>query len=280
MKKFEQVNAVSASLLDKTKLKKGQTVVYKMANIQRNPWNPNEVIIPSAVGVPPVDQIWDEEKQDYVDIAAIRRVDKNGNHTYHDLWFWGSQGGHWTLRGGVAEDQEIHSFLALSNYNGANPNRDVTKEIIYVLVDEEKKAIDESRKRNLKREALNVAADLSPEEVKDYVAALGKDDSRKVAVLRDELEAFADRDPAGFLELINNKQAVMKASINRAIKKGVIIFNDEQSRFEWPNKEAILTVARTTGLDAVNELVSYCVSDAKGDKVFKTIEGKSKAPKP
>jgi hypothetical protein len=35
-------------------------------------------------------------------------------------------------------------------------------------------------------------------------------------------------------------------------------------------------VARTTGGDNVEELLGYCVSNAKGEKVFQTIQQKSK----
>lgn len=276
MKKTEQYNNVSEKLLASTKLKKGEMATFRLAKIQKNPANPSETIIPSAVNVPVIDQIWDEEKQDYVDIAAIARISKDGNHGYHELWFYGSQGGHWILKGGVAQDQEIYSYLALSNYNGSNPNRDISKEIIFELVDESKKSEVERKVRNLKREALNAAADLDAEQVKIFVAALGKDDSRKIDILRNELETLADKDPAAFLELVSNKQAAMKATINRAIQKGAILFDTEQSRFTWPNGEVILTVSRTTGGDNVEELLSYCVSNAKGEKVFQTIQLKSK----
>jgi hypothetical protein len=114
------------------------------------------------------------------------------------------------------------------------------------------------------------------DDVKNLVAALGKDDTRKIDILRNELEIFADRDPVGFLEIANNKQAALKAVLNRALTKGVILFNVEQSMFTWPNSEAILTVSRTTGGDNVDELLSYCISSTKGEKVFQTIQSKSK----
>lgn len=276
MKKTEQFNNVSEKLMASTKLKKGEIATFKIAKIQTHPANPAEVIIPSAVSVPVIDQIWDEEKQDYVDIAAISRVSRDGNHGFHELWFYGSQGGHWILKGGVAQDQEIYSFLSLCNFNGSNPNRDTSKEIIFELVDEAKTSEVERKKRNIKREALNIAADLDQEEVKNLIAALGKDDTRKIDVLRNELETLADKDPATFLELAGNKQAATKAVLNRAVTKGVIIFDNEQSRFTWPNGEVILTVARTTGGDNIEELLGYCVSNAKGEKVFQTIQQKSK----
>lgn len=276
MKKTKQFNNLSDKLLKSTMLKPGERVTYRLYGIQKNPMDPSRLAIPASKNVPVIDQIWDDGKQEYVDIAAVKSVDSEGNHNFHEIFFYGNQAGHMTLFGGRAIDQEIHSYLTLCNHNASNPNRDTTKEIVFELVDEGAKAEKESKKRNMKREALNAAADLDQEDVKNFIAALGKDDSRPVAVLRNELEELADTDPASFLDLIGNKQAVMKATINRGISKGVIVFNEEQSRFEWPNKEAILTVARATGSDAVDELISFCVSSAKGEKVYQTIQSKAK----
>ena len=276
MKKTELYNRLSEKLVKGTMLKPGEQVVYRLHNMQKNPMDPTKLAIPSAKNVPPIDTIWDEETQQYIDIAAVRTVAPTGEHTFHEIFFYGNQAGHMILVGGRALDQEVHSYLSLCNYNASNPNRDTTKEAIFERVDEEAKAVKESRTRNVRREALNAAADLSPEDVKEYTAPLGKDDTRPVSVLRNDLEEMADKTPEEFMQLINNKQAVMKATINRALKKGVIVFNQEQSRFEWPNQEAILTVARSTGSDAVDELVSFCVSSAKGDKVFQTISSKAK----
>lgn len=276
MRKTNLYNGVSESLVKKTMLKPGEQVVYRLYNMQKNPMNPEKIAIPSAKNVPPVDTIWDEEKGEYIDIACIKSVDAQGNHNFQEIFFYGNMAGHLILQGGRAFDQEIHTYLTLCDYNASKPNRDTTKEIIFERVDEEVKAEKESRTRNIRREALNAAADLTPEEVKDYAAALGKDDSKPVKVLRNELEEMADSQPEDFMSLINNKQAVMKATINRALKKNVLVFNEEQSRFEWPNKEAILTVARTTGSDAIEELISFCISSAKGEKVFQTIQSKAK----
>lgn len=276
MKKTEQYNQLSKGLLDSTKLKKDQTATFRILGINRSPFNPGEVIIPAAVNVPPIDQIWDDEKNEYVDIAAISSVGRNGDNIYYDIWFVSAQAGHMILRGGVARDQEIYSYLTLCNYNASNPNRDTSKEAIFELVDEGAKSEKERVTRNLRREALNAAADLSVDDVRNYIAALGKDDTRKVEILRNELEEYADKDPEGFIALISNKQAAMKATINRALAKNVIVFDTEQSRFTWNNGEAILTVARSTGSDAVDELISFCISSQKGEKVFQTIQSKAK----
>jgi hypothetical protein len=275
MKKTEMYNQLSDKLIKSTMLKPGQSVTYRLHNIQRDAFDPNRLAIPAVKGVPVIDTIYDEEKGEYVDIAAVRSVDGQGNHLFHEINFYSNMAGHMILTGGRAFDQEIHSYLSLCDYNVSKPNRDTTKESIFELVDENASAEKDSKTRNQRREALNAAADLSQDEVKNLAAALGKDDSKSVTVLRNELEELADNDPKTFLDLISNKQVIVTATINRAIKKGVVIFNQEQSRFEWPNAEVILVVART-GNDAIEEFVSFCTSSAKGEKVFQTIQSKAK----
>jgi hypothetical protein len=274
MKKTKLYNNLPDKLLKKMLLKPGEKVVYKLYNITSAPMDPTRLAIPAYRNVPPIDQIYDKESESYIDIAAVKSVDAEGNHTFHDIYFTSQQAGHMILFGGRAVDQEIHSYLSLCNHNASNKDRDTTKEVIFELVDEEAKAEKESTTRNKKRDALNIAADLTPEDVKDYTAALGKSEDRPIKVLRNELEALADRDPEEFLSLINNKQAVMKATINRALAKGAILFSEEQSMYKWANGEAILTVAR--GTEAIDEFVSFCVSSAKGEKVYQNLQSKSK----
>jgi hypothetical protein len=276
MKKTDLYNNLPKELIDKTKLRPGEIVSYKLVGIGANPMDPSRMAIPSLRNVPSIDQIWEPSTETYVDIAPVKSVDPSGKHIFHKIYFYGVSGGILVLHGGRAVDQEIHSYLSLCNYNKSNQGRDTSKEAIFELVDEAVKSETERRSRNIKREALNAAADLNPEDVRDYIASMGLDDTGKIDVLRNKLEEMADKTPQQFMELINNKQAIMKASVNRAISKGVILFNAEQSRFMWPNGEVILTVSRTTGGNNVDELVSYCVSNAKGEKVYNTINAKGK----
>lgn len=277
MRKTELFNNVSKELLESTKLKPGETVVYRLHDLPDHPFIEGKKAIPAVRQVPVTDQIYDPTTESYIDIGAVRSVSPDGEHTFHDLSFTIGSAGELRLVGGRGVDQEIHSYLYLCNYNVSNPNRDTTKDAIFEFVDEGAKSEVERKSRNIKREALNAAADLTADDVRNYTAALGRDDSAKLEVLRNYLEDMADKSPADFLDLIGNKQALMKATINRALNKGIILFNEEQSRFSWPNGEAILTVARTTGGDNIEELISFCVSSAKGEKVYQTIQSKAKS---
>lgn len=276
MKKTALYNNLPDEVIAKTKLRPGETVSYRLVGLSVNPMDPSRLAIPSLKSVPSIDQIWDPVTESYIDIAAVKSVDPDGTHNMHKIYFYGNSGGTITLYGGRAIDQEIHSYLSICNYNKSKEGRDETKEPIFELIDEGRRSETERKSRNIKREALNAAADLSADEVRDYIAALGMDDSGKIEVLRNHLEEMADKVPTQFMELISNKQAVMKATINRALAKNAIVFNPEQSRFVWPNGEVILTVSRTTGGNHIEELVSFCVSSAKGEKVYSTISTKAK----
>lgn len=272
MKKAPNFNQLPEEVVKKTFLKPGEKVLWRTTKGGPNPLNPQEWLIPAAVQVPPIDNIYLPETGEYIQIAAIERVDPTGNHKFYDLWFEKAQAGQIYITGGRAIDQEIHTYLSLCNYNGSNPNRDTSKDIIFEIVDEERAAKEGSKKRNLKRDALNIAADLQASELKDYAAALGRDDTRPTAVLRAEMEELADMNAQAFMDLVNNKSVVVKATLNRAISQGRIIFDPVQSRYAWDNGEPIVTVAKTSV--AIDELVAHCVSSAKGEKILELLKSK------
>jgi hypothetical protein len=275
MKKTKLYNhSIPDEVIKKTLLKPNETVRYRLHNLPKSTLRQNRLSIPVSLNVPAVDSVYLPEEGIYADIAAVKSVDAQGNHIFHHIEFLASMHGVLELVGGRASDQEIHSYLCLCDYNASKEGRDITKEAIFERIDEEAKAEELSYTRNLKREALNTAADLSADDVRNYIAARGGDDTRPLKVLRNELEDFADTNPKDFMDLIKNTTVTHKATLQRAITKGVIIFNEEQSMYEWPNKEPILTVSR--GSDAINELVSFCISSPKGEKIFPTISSKSK----
>lgn len=271
MKVTKLYNKLPESLLEKTKLKRGERVLYKLTNLQKDPMNPERWAIPTSVRVKPTDEIYDPKTGEYYSIAAVRSVAANDEHTFYDIFFTKASAGHIELEGGRAQDQEIHSFLFLADYRANKEGRDETKEAIYVLVDEKKKAEEDRRVRNLKRDAMNAAAEMKPQEVRDFIAALGRDDRRELTVLRDEAEAFAESDPNQFLTIYNNKQNPMKATLKRALDKGVILFDSEENKFSFPDGEVICVVARSTDNKHIEGLVAHCISGKKGEAVYQRI---------
>ncbi len=282
MKLVKHFNNLSPELLATTKLERDQVVKYRVHTVgvgkrKMTPLMPMVPAIPTAKNVPPTDQIYDQYKKEFVTIGAIRNVKSNGNPGFYDLTFRRTSGGMIILKGGRVADSEIHSYLMLTDYNGSKVDRDTSKPILFYFVDENKIAEDNSAARKALRIALNTAADLSEDNVRIFTAARGLDDRRKLSVLRDELEAFAAATPVKFMEFISSAQTTVNAVVQKAIKNGKIKFNAEQSRYEWPTGEPILTVART-GQDAVEEFALWLKSDIRGEKVFQLLNVSDKKP--
>ncbi len=282
MKLVKHFNNLSKELLDSTRLEKHQTVKYRVhtAGVGKRkvtPLMPMVPAIPTAKNVPPTDQIYDQYSKQFVTIGAIRNVKSNGNPGFYDLTFRRTSGGMIVLKGGRVADQEIHSYLMLTDYNGSKPDRDTSKPILFYFVDENKIAEDNSAARKSLRIALNTAADLTEDNVRIYTAARGLDDRRKLSVLRDELEAFAASSPDKFMQFVSAAGTTVNAVVHKAIKNDKIKFNAEQSRFEWPTGEPILTVART-GQDAIEEFGLWLKTDLKGEKVFQLLNVSDKKP--
>lgn len=271
MKVTKLYNRVPANLLEKTKLKKGEKAVYKLANLQKDPMNPERWAVPVSVRVKPTDDIYDSETNEYYSIAAVKSVSAQDEHSFYDIFFTKGNAGILELEGGRATDQEIHSFLFLSDYRANKEGRDATKEALYVLVDEKKKADEDRRVRNQMRDAMNAAAEMKPQEVRDFTAVLGRDDKRDLSILRDEVESYAQNHPKEFLETYNNKQNPMKATLKRALDKGVILFSSEENKFTFPDGEVICVVARATDNKHLDGLIAHCVSGKKGEAIYQRI---------
>ena len=282
MKLVKHFNQLSPELLATTQLKKDQVVKYRVYTVgvgkrKVTPLMPMVPAIPTAKNVPPTDQIWDDFKKAFVTIGAIRNVKSNGNPGFYDLTFRRTSGGLIQLRGGRVADQEIHSYLMLTDFNGSKKDRDTSKPILFHFIDENAIAEKQSLSRKSLRIALNTAADLTEDNVRIYTSARGLDDRRPLGILRDELEAFAAANPDEFMKFVTSANTTVNAVVNRALKNDKIKFNAEQSRFEWPTGEPILTVART-GQDAIEEFALWLKTDLKGEKVFQLLNVSEKKP--
>lgn len=277
MKKTSVFNNISDELYKSTILKKDEVVRYKVylpGGGKPTKMAPSVAAIPNSKNVPASDTIYDPHKDEYVSIAAIKSLSSKGEPKLHKILFRSQHAGLITVRGGRVADQEIHTYMCLTDFNGSKKERDTSKKILFTRIDEEAAAEERTTKRNKLRDALNAVADLSPDEVKMYSLARGANDARPVKVLRDELEVYAEKHPEDFLSLLKNQTVQSKSIVNKAVQAGVVKLNREQSRFEWPDGEEILVVARTTGADAVAEFANWLTANPKGDKVFTTIKSK------
>jgi hypothetical protein len=283
LKKILHYNDLSEQTISKVpKLKKGETARFKCVLINPDLKNERRFSGPRFYNIHPVDSVWDEGVNDYVEIGFVdRQVLSNGEVVANKkLIKFSAPSGEITLRGGVQEDEYLYYFLSLSNRNGSNENRDISKPIEFVRIDEEKKAKEKNEKRSKKFDALLAANNMTSDQIRDFVAATGGDDKKSIDILKDYVFDWADKNPEDFLVKINDVEATTKATIKRALDQGVIAFNTTELVFTWPGSgEKIASVPRADGIEHIKYLSDLLLSDKRYEKVLPTIKKSLKGSK-
>jgi hypothetical protein len=260
-------------------LKRNETVQYRLLGITKDEFG--RWIIPAAKNVPTSDYVFDpglgakngiKSSGDYIDIKYITSVNAQGEYQLGSIWFERSTLGTLILRGGSKKDQDMYQYLEACNFNASNPHRDTSVRPIFECINETKTATKKRQKREWVREAMNLAADMSDDEVKTMISALGKNEVRPLDILRDELEEFAMKDPKGFMSISSNKQKEIMATIKRGLDNNIISFNTEQSRFVWANnQEMILTTPRGSLKRRMDSMLEYIINTKQGAATYEEI---------
>lgn len=283
LKKVLHYNDLSEKVLSKIpKLKKGEVARFKCVLINPDLKHERRFSGPRFYNISSVDTIWDEGINDYVEIGFVdRQVLSNGEIVANKkLIKFSAPSGEISLRGGVQEEEYLYYFLSLSNRNGSNENRDESKSIDYVRVDEEKTAKEKNNKRSKKFDALLAANNLTNDQVKDFVAATGGNDKQSIDILKDYVFDWADKNPEDFLLKINDVEAATKATIKRALDQGVIKFSATELLFTWGESgEKIASVPRADGIEHIKYLSDLLLSDKRYEKVLPTIKKSLKGSK-
>jgi hypothetical protein len=254
------------------KFKRDEIKIFKYYGLKEDPLNPGKVQMPFMVIAPNKDRVYDPEIDDYVDIAAISSLGIEGKPNFHSIEFTKQQSGRLLLRGNRSKDRDIFQFLTLSNFNASNPNRDTSVQPLFELVNPKIKAEKARKTRSLKRDAMNVAAELSGAEVREFISSLGKDEKRDLSVLRDELETLAEKDPKQFIKLSKNTNKSYQANIKRALDKKIISLDRESNTFFWTStEETIVQVPRSSKLGHLEGFTNFVLSNKNGASIYQEI---------
>lgn len=283
LKKVLHYNDLSETVLKKVpKLKRGEVARFKCVLINPDLQNERRFSGPRFYNIHPVDSVWDEEKGDYVEIAFVdRSVTSNGDVLANKKNIkFAAPSGEISLRGGVQEEEYLYYFLSLSNRNGSNEDRDQTKPVEFIRIDEEKTAKEKNTKRSKKFDALLAANNMTAEQIKDFVASTGGNDKQSLDILKDYVFDWADKSPEDFLLKLNDAEATTKATIKRAIDQGVIKFSATELMFTWGESgEKIASVPRADGVEHIKYLSDLLLSDKRYEKVLPTIKKSLKGNK-
>jgi hypothetical protein len=240
------------------------------------------ILYPETWPIPNKDRIWDEHKQDYVDIGVIdRTINVGGVATpkYKKLTtFVKRNNGYITCSGGIIGDEEIYEFFELTDHNVSKPKRDESKvgviERIDIVGDSKKRV----KSRNVKLDALKYFDGMTVGEMKEFAASMNWDENMDIAILQDKIGDMAENNPESFKKAVESKEKDNKAIIRRAIDAGVIKYDVAQHKVTL-NGQTLMSLTRVEGVDYLTQAADWIATAKNGDKTLATIKKLMDKPK-
>jgi len=252
-------NQFSESLV--RKLKPDERATYRVMNVRPDPDNAGRWLVPAAFQIPSTDIIYDKKKGDFVAIAAIERIDLEGNPVYANIVFSSANIGYLFLNGSNALHQKIYQFIELCNFNESNKDRNTESEAFFYRVDNKKDAMEERALRKLIVKAVNSALELDDVKAKEAAMAVGID-AETIEEIRNLLEDYAEQNPEEFLEIIERASLANETLLKDAVKAGFIKNNVNSSQFEWTETgKEIYKYKKAPNKNYYKELADYLESE-------------------
>jgi hypothetical protein len=268
------------------KLKPGEVVVYRILCGTVNPDNETRDKVPMQYPetwpIPNKDRIWDENKQDYVDIGVVDRVVTIGGVStpkYKKLTSRPKEShGLIHCNGGIIEQEEMYEFFELTDHNISKEGRDESKTAVIERIDVVKQSKKEVKEIDSLLEALKFYSGMTPGEMKDFASSLNWSTEIPPDVLKKQVGQFAKNDPEGFKKAWMSKDRDVKAIINQAITADVIRYDTAQHRITL-NGQTLIKLDRVEGVDYLTQAADWVNSHKNGDKTLATIKKLMDKPK-
>lgn len=258
--KASEYNQFSASM--QRKLKPDERATYRILNVREDPDNYGKFLMPAAYQIRSTDVVYDKTKGDFVTIAAIDRIDNEGNPVFLNIVFTAANLGYLFLDGKNPVHQKIYQFIELCNFNSSNKDRNTDEESIFYRVDNKKEAIEERTLRKLIVKAVNTALELDDKRAKEVAMALGID-AETIEEIRNQLEDFSEQNPEEFIEIVERASLSLETMIKEAIKKGVIKNDVNAQVFAWAETgKELMKYKKAPNKNYIKDLADYLEENA------------------
>ena len=168
--KAKLYNKLPQSLIKK--IPKGKQVVFRLCDIKEDHDNPGEFLIPLNKNLPPTDEIYNPETDEFIPIAYVTGVSANGQARFGQILFQKVNGGCVILNANNPEHQKMYQYMSLSNRNRSNPNASGSVNAWFELVDKKEEAQQSRAERKIILKALRAADELDITQVKSIASSL------------------------------------------------------------------------------------------------------------
>lgn len=174
----------------------------------------------------------------------------------------------------MMEDRDMFAYLEMHPKMEGGMFQDKGRQAKFKRIDEREQAGKLLKARQLKIDAMYVAANMSLQEIRDFSSAMGWNEFDDEVVLRDRIVAIAEETPDFFRDFIDNKNIEYRAVLQRAIDNNIIAFLPVESKFVWVSTgQAIAVLERVEGGKLLDRMVDWVLTSKNGMDIFTKIKG-------
>jgi len=272
----------------------GKQVRYKFAisNPDPHPDNKGQVIWPNIYTLDPtvfniLDPFEDRKNGEGTGLSKSKKVayiigedEKGLPNKFKKIRVEGKHKGVLTLRPEEGNDDfymcmllELHPKLSGGDFS------DKEKQQVVTRVNETATANEERLARTTRKKAMDIAENMTIGEVTDFANAMSGggnvewDSTQDEGVLRNKIEALAEREPAMFNDLVEGKKVEYQALVKKAMIQNVITFDPAAHTFSWSgNKQLIATLSPVSDKNEVQLMGEFLETGNNGKEIYKKLK--------
>lgn len=260
--------------------KLGRFIKYRFAIAKKNPDGERktggEYIYPISYTLSPVTfDIIDPYDRMKKRIGIVKNLKEFGSQDdqFKRLILREGWQGVYTLDMDKPDDQDFFAFLELHPKMEGGKFRDQNSPALIKRIDVTAEASKSIKQRNVKVNAMFVAANFSDQEVRDFVSAMGWNEHEEPIIIRDKVMEIAENDPEFFVDFIDNKHIEFRAVITRAMDNNIIAFVPVENKFIWvSNNQPIAVLERAEGEQVLDRMCDWIMTSKNGMDVFNRLK--------
>jgi hypothetical protein len=263
-----------------------EVATFQLLSRPQDPDNPGRLRLPFITFIKPVQRIVDPTSKDlrYISLGNVNQEysDEAGHlitKTPHPAFFASTQGVK-VLHGNRESEVNEYHFLCLCNENASNENRDENVVPVFEQVVAKKVAVTERMERNVRIESLNKARTMSDAETREFAASMGWNSKEVIDILRNQVEQYAEDDPAEFKLRAEDANRALRANVKMALDENIISYQPENKRFVFVADKSVVFAypTRIEGTQFVDRLSEFFISNkTESKKIYETTVSRLKA---
>lgn len=260
------------------KLKPKEIVHYRFYDVVSYDFFTKKKVVRQSTRIPTKDTIMDPKTGKHYDIGVFDKVQKvNGVDTIYTKPLVIKESEDVYLQQGNILQEEGYEFLEISNFNKSNPNRDSSIPALFERIDRIQVAKANAKKIDDLGEALFFIKSMSESDVREWAAAMGKDEKDDIEFLWAEIKESAKENPVAFVKFINEPTTKDKALVKYAETAGILKYNMAEHKMHWANDTTIAKLERKDGNTYIDDFMDWINVSKNGPDVLTQIRKKNKA---